>query len=83
MAGYLYCNGNLTKTNKNVVKCSGSLQTITEAELVSKVVEQVPPPFPELEQAEIGAIMASTAIFLAVCWMGKNLFGLFKNTKTE
>lgn len=83
MAGYLYCNGTLSKTAVNVVTCSGTLQTITEAELVSKVVEQVPPPFPELEAAELTAIMGATTVFLAVCWMGKNLFGLFKNTKTE
>ncbi|MBB6523840.1 hypothetical protein [Pseudoteredinibacter isoporae] len=83
MPGYLYCNGTLTKTNKNVVKCSGTLQTITESELVSKVVEQVPPPFPELEATELAAIMAATATFLAVCWMGKNFMGLLKNTKTE
>ncbi|WP_299776376.1 hypothetical protein [uncultured Pseudoteredinibacter sp.] len=83
MAGFLYCDSNFTKINNNNVRCAGTLQTITEAELVSKVAEQVPPPFPELEQAEIGAIMAATTTFLAVCWIGKNLFGLFKNTKTE
>ncbi|MBB6523901.1 hypothetical protein [Pseudoteredinibacter isoporae] len=79
---YIVCDGTIGQVG-NTITCTGTLQTITEQELVSKVVEQVPPPFPELEPSQLTAIMAATTLFLAVCWMGKNFMGLLKNTKTE
>jgi|GEM_PF-1995740 len=80
---YLFCDGNLTKINNGNVRCSGPVVSITEAQLVSKIVEQVPPPFPELEITEISAILAATTLFLAACFIGKQLYKMLTGTKTE
>lgn len=80
---YLDCSGTWTKTNKNVIKCNGSIISVEHSSLVSQVTEQVPPPFPELDVSEIAAIMAATTLFLAACFIGKQLYKMLTGTKTE